>query len=143
MLDRTFIADIVLFAIADGIPYNVSGPSITVPGQGPFGVLSIDLGSKTVINSLILDPSSPIEGADYVATSDIFCLPSNASVSISVLGTDGYEDSELYTVGLNQAQAQFVLTVPGAETGVQDIITLIITLPDGETIQRTTSLIFN
>lgn len=142
-IDRTFTQDLVLTAYAIGLPNNIFGESQRVPGNGPFPNLSVDLGSTTKIESFQLIPSSPAEGQDYVASIDVFCVTQGSQATISIVGSDGYTDSISYSITSTQSQGNFSLTVPGAATGVQDVVTVEIQLADGTVLTRTASLVFN
>lgn len=140
--NRDIPRDIRLTAQVRGLPQNVSSSTVTVPAAGPFPLLTVDMGGKTAIRGLTLSPSNPGEGVDYVARAQIYCIPAGSTVSMSIIGTDGYSDEETYKVTQTGVNASYDLTVPGAESGVQDKVTVRVTLPDGGTLTRTASLVF-
>jgi len=144
-LDREF-EDLTVSAYALGIPNNIySSPQVVNGGQLSGNTLNfnLDLGSKTAVRSLALVPSAPAAGQDYQSIASVYCLPIGATISLSVLGTDGYRDETSMTVSSNQKETEFTLGVPGADSGVQDVVTLQITVPGQESITRTASLVFN
>jgi hypothetical protein len=61
---------------------------------------------------------------------------------MSIVGTDGYTDGFEVEVAAETPQRSFQLTVPGAEQGIRDVITLRITPPTGAVLTRETSLVF-
>jgi hypothetical protein len=71
------------------------------------------------------DPG-PYQGVTVTAT--IFPFVSGCQISFSIVGTDGYTNSETYETDAN-GQASFY--IPGAEEGVHDIVT--ITASNGNT----------
>lgn len=141
-LDRTFISKIILQPRVLSLPNNTLGAQVTAPGQGPYPALSVDLGSKTEIRSLTLTPPSPGAGVGYVGTADIFCLPAGTTVTLSIVGTDGYQDTTSNTIPSAQREGTFILSVPGAESGIQDTVTLKVDRPDGKNLTYSASLVF-
>lgn len=141
-LDRTFVSDIILQPRVIGLPNSIVGASVIAPGQGPYPDLTVDLGSKTTVRSLRLTPPSPGAGVGYVGTADIFCLPAGTTVTLSIVGTDGYQDTTSTSITSAQREGAFTLSVPGAESGIQDTVTLEINRLDGQNITYTASLVF-
>lgn len=141
-LNRTFISDIILQPRVIGLPNSIVGASATAPGQGPYPNLTVNLGSKTAVRSFTLTPSSPGAGVGYVGTADIFCLPAGTTVTLSVIGTDEYQDTTSTTIPLAQREGTFTLSVPGAESGIQDTVTLAVIRSDGQNLTYTASLVF-
>lgn len=99
----------------------------------------LDIPGEPIINSFILNPSHPQEGQGYTATVDYNCIPENSTITLSIEGTDGYSDSVTSNIS---GSGSAVLYVPGAESGVYDLCTVIINMPFGETITMNASLIF-
>ena len=141
-LDRTFVFDIILEPRVIGQPNSTVGVSVIAPGQGPYPDLAVDLGSKTTVRSLRLTPPSPGAGVGYVGTADIFCLPAGTTVMLSIVGTDGYQDTTSTSITSAQREGIFTLSVPGAESGIQDTVTLKINRLDGQGFTYTASLVF-
>ena len=105
--------------------------------------LSVDLGGQSTIRTLTLNPISPQAGEGYQAIADVFCLQEGSLVRFSIIGTDGYSDSETFNISANQTDGTFYLDVPGAATpGIQDTDTIEITLPDGTVISQKATLVF-
>lgn len=142
-LNRTFVDDILLTPKMACLPTACVGGSRLVPGQGPFPDLSVNLGSNTLVRSLTLTPPSPSAKQGYVGTADISCLPIGTTVTMSIVGTDGYQDETSITVPSAQRNGTFTLSVPGAETsGIRDTVTVLVKRPDGQSVTRTASLVF-
>lgn len=112
-----------------------------IASTGPYPDLTVDAPSTTEIFALSLTPSSPANGPDYVAKGTVFCALAGDVVTISVMGTDGYTDSVAQTASANETQG-FELVVPGAESGVRDVVTLHITRGGATVASRTAELIF-
>lgn len=142
-INRTFKEDVVIFAKGIGMPYNSLSYSATVPGTGPFPDLNLSFSSQTAIRTLTLSPSSPVADQNYTAEANVFCLKTGSKVTLSISGSDGYTDRKEFYISQTQSEGIFQLRVPGADTGVNDEVTLIIELPDGSIIKRTASLVFN
>ncbi|MEZ5104173.1 MAG: hypothetical protein R2757_06745 [Draconibacterium sp.] len=117
------------FTIAEGIP----------------AVLNAELSenAKPSIRSLDLSPSSPAANQNYTISVSVFCVPVGSSISISMVGTDGYtQNSEYVVADASESAGTFKMTVLGAESGVRDEITVVVRTPDGQNITRSASLIF-
>lgn len=129
--------DISATAILSGSP-SMSDSVDNVPAEGPFPDLTIDLaGSGPEITSFVTSPLDPGEFEGYIAMVELDCLPPNAIVDISVSGTDGYFDST--SCGFTTSSSgTCLLSVPGAEAGVVDTIT--VSIVGGAT--RTITLVF-
>lgn len=102
------------------------GETIHGSAKPPFPILTVDLGNKPIIQKLSLEPSHPAVKEGYIITAEVSCLSIGTPVSISVKGTDGYEDSISNVVNfLNNGIYTISLFVPGANTeGIQDKIIL-------------------
>ncbi|MDX2430945.1 MAG: hypothetical protein QNK35_08430 [Bacteroides sp.] len=113
--------------------------------EGVSATLNVELSEngEPSIRSLSLNPSSPVADQDYTVSVSVFCVPVGSTVSISMVGTDGYAQYEDYTISDPMESAGiFKMTVLGAETGVRDEITVEIRTSSGQTITRSASLIF-
>ncbi|MDR1456355.1 MAG: fasciclin domain-containing protein [Tannerella sp.] len=105
--------------------------------------LSVDLGGTPKIDRFYLSPSNPGEGVSYEAIADVSCIAKNSSVTMSIIGTDGYTNTitaDFPDGTLNQKRC--ILLVPGAETGVRDYCSITINSPDGTQVTRNASLVF-
>ena len=120
---------IVGFNVADGVTSNLKAEMAE--------------NAKPMIKTIELSPSSPSEGQDYTISANVFCIPIGSVVTISMVGSDGYSESETYTVSdVSQSSGKFSLAIPGADQGVRDEITVIVTTPDGSEISKSASLVF-
>lgn len=61
---------------------------------------------------------------------------------LSIVGTDGYQDTTSTSITSAQREGIFTLSVPGAESGIQDTVTLKINRLDGQGFTYTASLVF-
>jgi hypothetical protein len=143
VLNRTFTGTIMLRATVAALPDNATSLAQTAPGEGPYPTLSVEIGSDPVVRSLSLDPPAPHAQQGYVATADTFCLRAQTILTLSIVGTDGYRDSQTHAVTADQADATYTLNVPGAAVaGVHDTVTVTAQPPTGSTITLTASLVF-
>lgn len=143
VLNRTFVDDILLSPNVACLPTTCVGGTRQAPGQGPYPDLSVNLGSNTHVRSLTLNPPSPSAKQAYIGTADISCLPTGTTVTMSIVGTDEYQDETSITVPSAQRNGTFTLSVPGAEeSGILDTVTVLVKRPDGQSITRTASLVF-
>lgn len=133
---------IVLIGVADGIPSSYYSIPVHVTGNGPYPNINIDMGSDTKIGGLTLSPSAPSNGQGYTAKASALCVTAGSKVKLSIVGTDGYTDSITKSITNNQKNAEYTLTVPGADSGVRDICTFEIFLPNGKILRHTASLVF-
>lgn len=143
-INRKF-TDLVIRGVVHAIPNNIYGPSQIVqviPPNTSFPDLAIELPPVTTIRSLKLTPSAPPANVDFIAETEVYCLKAGSVVTVSVVGTDGYTDEVTMTITSAQNSGTFSLSVPGADPGVRDDITVKIKLPDGTFVVRTASLVF-
>ncbi|MDX2442577.1 MAG: hypothetical protein QNK30_02145 [Bacteroidales bacterium] len=83
---------------------------------------TIELPGELAIEAFQAFPSNPAPNQSYVASAIIKCPdPNGSAVTISVAGNDGYSNSFTKTITQN---SEISLTVPGAEEGVKDVITI-------------------
>jgi len=119
-----------------GISEPILGDITKVNAAMPEINLNIDAEVATHIPNFNITPADPDPGEDYVSRAVVVCGAPGATAMVSVVGTDGYEDQASVTLsGLRQ---ELILSVPGAETGVQDVVTISI---DGEAM-RVAALVF-
>lgn len=139
------IGDIVDRAI--GEDYLLT-PIVSVPGQGnftapaqsalvsgPFPSFNVETGDEVEIASFTVSPADPGPGQSYVATVNIECAPPNSTVTISVVGTDGFTSSTTCQIS---SDGVCTLNVPGGAAGVSDVVT--VSVAGGPT--RTVGLVF-
>lgn len=112
-----------------------------IPPEGPYPVLTVNVPGTVGVSGLTLTPSSPQARQNYMAKGLVSCQQVGDIVTISVIGTDGYTDSVSTTVASTGDQS-FTLNVPGAASGVNDVVTLQIMRNGSEIGKQTASLIF-
>jgi hypothetical protein len=121
---------------------TVEGKAETAPQTGPFGPFVLSAGSNNSILSVTTVPVYPAAGENYNAIAAIECPKNGDQVTMTIVGSDTYTNTIICTIGvdasINNGIANCVLTVPGAEAGVRDVIT--VTLGSGE--QKSTSIVF-
>lgn len=120
-------------------PY-IYGPAVYYKG----GALNcvIEEGGDPSIGVFTLNPSAPSKGQGYTAKAKLFCVPSGTKVTMSIVGTDGYQDSKTITISGDQGSYEATLSVPGANTGVHDQCTVTMVTPDGSKYTKNASLVF-
>jgi hypothetical protein len=141
-LDFEITSPVLLTGVVFGLPDNAYSNPVSAPGKGPYPDINLSLGSETQIGSFFLDPSSPGEDEDYLAIARILCVKAFSTIKISIVGTDGYQDSIVFNPKSDTSSNDYVLEVPGAQEGVRDVCTLEITTENGTVIKRTASLVF-
>jgi hypothetical protein len=141
--NRKFTEDLVLIAGTPGLPYSIYSYPVKAPGNGPYPDVQLSMGNNPTINSISLSPANPAADQDYTAKAYLYCLPNGSTITMSVKGSDGYTKTNTETVTGTQVDKDVYLTVPGAESGVEDVITLTVDIPGGNSITRTASLVFN
>jgi hypothetical protein len=98
---------------------SYSNPARTFDSAGPFGSETIDFLGRPSIPAFAAQPAHPGVGQSYTATAQIACVPANSLVTMYIVGTDGYTQSQQCTVS-NSGTCS--MTVPGAAQGVRDAI---------------------
>lgn len=93
----------------------------TASSLGPFPSFNFILPAEADIDRLTASPPDPAPFESYVATALIVCAPPNTVVEMTIVGTDGYADS---TSCLVEGNATCSLSVPGADAGVVDTVTV-------------------
>lgn len=112
-----------------------------IPPEGPYPPLTVNVPGEVSVSGLTLAPSSPAALQDYRATGTVSCLQSGDVAVIAVVGTDGYTDS-VTTMVTTAGDQRFTLDVPGAESGINDVVTLTNIRNGAEIGKRTASLVF-
>ncbi len=126
----------------NALPKNRTGVCyVWSPGTIPDR-LYVDMGRETVIGNFELTPSAPVEGQDYVAVAYIGCVPMGSDITMDIVGTDNYSNSETTHISTTQLNYTAKLLVPGAASGVRDVCTVSVKRPDGAVISKRASLVF-
>ena len=135
--------DELMFApTVNALPSNIigtvkkwDGVSSTLPS------LEVTWGGNPTITQFVLEPSAPLHGQPYEATADLYCLPAGTIITLSIVGTDGYSNANVFVVG-DEVNYRASLHVPGAASGVKDVCTVKLDLPDGSVKSKKASLVF-
>lgn len=106
----------------DGGAYIIGNETSSFPSSGPFSDISISLPSNPSIANFTTNPLDPNPSIDYVATAVIECLENPSVATIRVVGSDDYTDS--ITVNLPIGNSTISLSVPGADGGVKDYLSV-------------------
>lgn len=141
--DLKLTGNMRLHVVINALPNNITKAFTIAEGAPQTLKAEISENAKPNITSLVLSPSSPSENQDYTVSVSVFCMPVGTKVTMDMAGTDGWTENKSFTI-INESQSSgsFSMTVPGAETGVKDIITVTVQPPTGSPIVRTASLIF-
>ncbi len=106
----------------DGGSTIVGAETNEYPTSGPFDDINIAIPEEPKVKDFYTNPFDPSPEQDYIATAELNCILDGMIATISVVGTDGYTDS--ITVTLPQGNSTISLSVPGAEGGIKDILTV-------------------
>lgn len=142
-IDYTWDTPLVLQPVVDALPSNIYGTSQIYEANGTLKDMKVTWGGNPIINSFKLVPSAPAQGVPYHAIADLYCLPTGTKVTMDIIGTDNYTDSQTTTVNEgSNINYRATLRVPGASSGVKDVCTVTAVTPKGETVTKKASLIF-
>jgi hypothetical protein len=125
----------------DALPSPIHGQSVAITA-GTSSVSATITDDSVKVGELLLSPSSPAAGQSYVASTDLQCIPFDSNVSIQVVGTDGYTDSNSKTYPQTIAADTISLQVPGGASGVRDTVTLQVNPRNSAPTTRTAYLVF-
>lgn len=143
---RLWTGNLLFIARAFGVGAKpIDSKGVEIDGKSPYPKLNIDLGGSPTVNSLVLQPAKPLVRQSYVAQAILDCLPSGTRVTMSIVGTDGYQDSVTSTVSSLLSDGTYVakLMVPGAKlVGINDTVTLVADVANGKQLRQTASLVF-
>lgn len=106
---------------------DATGIVITLnPGDsGPLSQNFVIPNDNTVPEIILLtvNPPDPAPGEDYVATATLRCTTDMSFISMTIVGSDGFQDSN----SCSGAVTVCVLNVPGAAELVRDVVTVTVT----------------
>ena len=142
-LDFNWTDPIKLVPVLNALPHNVYGSGIWYEyGTGSPSPLYVDSGGDPAINSFELIPSAPVAYQGYEAIAHLSCLPIGTLITMSIVGTDGYTNSQSQTVQTDNPYFDATLYVPSSYSGVYDVCTVVVTPPGGPSLTKTASLVF-
>ena len=108
------------------------------PGSNEVSTtFTINDDSDLQITRLIVLPADPAPLENYAVTVRYECYTPSTQVSMIIVGTDNYVDSNSCTGG-----PTCVLHVPGAKALVRDTVTITITNPSAQSLSRQLIIIF-
>lgn len=140
ILKKVYTDNLVICPIINGTAGK--SPEVVMTPEDSKKVIEIITEGEPLLQRFYLDPSEPAQGQDYVAYATVHCMPYGANVKMHIIGTDGYENTQNTT--LTSPNGVIELWVPGAATGVRDVVDVYITDENGEYISSATaSLVFN
>lgn len=132
-----------LHVVINALPKNITKAFTIAEGVPQTFSAELSENAKPSITSLTLSPSSPSADQDYSVSATVFCMPVGTKIKMEMSGSDGWTQERNFTVNNpQQSSGTFSMTVPGAETGVRDNITVTVQPPTGSPIIRSASLIF-
>ena len=110
-----------------------------VPINSTYPDLGISFSGSPEATSFTASPGNPPAGVGYTASATLSCVVPGSQIQLSVVGSDGYTDSNT-CVSNEDAVQNCTLNVPGAgEGGVKDIITITL---DGQQIGQPLTVVF-
>lgn len=135
---------IMITPVIEALPYNIYLPSVLY-AKGKDSVTKLEATYSTeepTIAIFELSPAAPSSGTSYDAKAALKCVLAGTKVVMSIQGSDGYTDSKTTTFDEDIYATVVTLHVPGASKGVRDKCNVVMTLPDGRTIEKNASLVF-
>ena len=142
-MDLTWDTPLFLVPVVNALPSCIYGTTQKYEAGGELKPMYITWGGHPVINSFTLNPPKPAHGVSYQAIADLVCLPVGTKVTMDIIGTDSYTNSQTSTVGTGEnISYRATLDVPGAASGVKDVCTVTVVTPNGETVSKKASLVF-
>ena len=143
-IEHSWSNPIYLSPYVKALPYDVMGQGAHYNGVGTPNPIYVDSGGDPSIDEIELQPAAPLDHQDYDAIAHCSCLQGGSRITMSIVGTDDYSDSKTIYLSTDNEHVDATLHVPGAETGVRDVITVVVTLPDGSTLPpQTAHLVFH
>lgn len=140
VLKKVYTDNLIICPIINGTAGN--SPEVVMTPDDTKKYIKITTEGEPLLQRFYLDPSEPAQGQSYVAYATVHCMPYGANVKMHIVGTDGYENTQNTT--LTSPNGVIELWVPGASTGVRDVVDVYITDENGEYISNATaSLVFN
>lgn len=140
ILKKVYTDNLIICPIINGTAGK--SPEVVITPEDTKKYIEITTEGDPLLQRFYLDPSEPAQGQSYVAYATVHCMPYGANVKMHIIGTDGYENTRVTT--LTSPNGVIELWVPGAETGVRDVVDVYITDENGEYISSATaSLVFN
>lgn len=133
------ISDLILTPVGYTQAKTVMGEPQRVTPDDNNILITLDMQGDPVIDAFTLNPSHPGQEVSYTATADFHCIPEGSTITLSIVGTDGYSNS--ITESISESGSA-VLYVPGAAAGVYDLCNVVINMPFGESLTMQASLVF-
>lgn len=134
--------EFLLKPLVNGLSKDVVGmPAFYSPG-GNAPTLTLDLGGEPTIGDFSLNPPAPAAYQSYAAIASLSCMEIGTKITMSIVGTDGYQDTQTQTVTSSTISYTATLHVPGSYSGVKDVCKIVVNTPYGGTITKTASLVF-
>ena len=139
-MQRIYTDNLILQPIVNGTLSGANGAEARITPDDNSVVIPVITEGNPMIFNFHLDPSSPVAGQSYMAYATLHCMPIGSIVTMHIVGTDGYVDTQVTEMTSSNAVA--TLGVPGAMTGIKDDVSVTVQTPDGETYTAYASLIF-
>lgn len=108
-------------------------PEVLMTPDDLSKVIPIVTEGTPLMQRFYLDPSSPVAYQGYNAYAVLHCMEKGTKVTMHIEGTDGYKKTQEYTI--TSTNSTISMYVPGAEKGVQDIVTIDIRTSTGDFLQ--------
>ena len=135
-------SDLILVPVAYTQSKTVVGDEEQVNPSEESIFITLDMTGDPVIDKFTLNPSNPSAYQGYEAIAEYHCVPVGSSITLSIVGTDGYSNSTMTSVSDYGGSGTATLHVPGSYAGVYDLCTVEIKLPTNDVLKMQASLVF-
>lgn len=135
--------ELMFLPVVNALPNTITGTPEKWDGVSNYlPTLYVQWGGEPKITQFVLSPAAPVHHQSYKAIAYLYCLTAGTIITMSIIGTDGYSDTKIYSVG-DEIDYEATLDVPGAEKGVKDVCTIKLESPDGSVKTKKASLVFH
>lgn len=142
-MDFTWETPLFLIPKVTALPKDIIGTPQVFEAGAQLEYMTVKWGGQPGINTFSLNPPAPVQGQSYQAVAELYCLPLGTAITMDIIGTDNYHNSiTQYVDALDDVIVTSTLYVPGAASGVMDVCTVTAVTPDGKTVTKKASLVF-
>ena len=141
-INFTWDTPFYLIPVVNVLPNNVVGVGQKCESGSSPRDFDVSWGGKPEIGNFVLEPAAPVARQDYDAIAYLGCMTYGTTVTMDIVGTDNYTNSQTKTFYENTLNYQAILHVPGAASGVKDVCTVTIKSLDGSVKTKKASLVF-
>ncbi len=117
--------------------FSVKASDVNIPNKRSDIATDPSNTLKASIQDFTISPADPAPKQSYTVSVTVFCAPEDTQLQISVVGTDKYTNTKVFTITSLNPKAS--LSIPGGGDSVQDTISAKI-LPSGP--EKSTTITF-